>query len=230
VDGRSWASGQFIVLEGPDGAGKSVIAADLVAGLRRDGFRVTATREPGGTGLGELIRTLLLDPGAADRAPESDALLFAAARAQLVRDVIKPALDRGEIVVSDRFAPSTLAYQGYGAGVDLPLLRRLEDLATAGLRPDLVLLLDVPVEVGLGRRTRGRASDLTRFEDPTRHGTAFHQRVREGYLALAAAEPSTWRVVDGARPRATVAADVRGIVQELMPESEPNPTLVRMQS
>jgi dTMP kinase len=228
VEGQSRASGPFIVLEGPDGAGKSVTAADLVSHLRGLGHRVTATREPGGTPLGELVRGVLLDPGAVDRSPQADALLFSAARSQLVRDVIRPALLRGEVVVSDRFAPSTLAYQGYGSGLDLELLAGLERMATGGLRPDLVLLVDVPVEVGLARRRDGAAAELTRFEDEARHDGAFHERVREGYRAMAAADPDRWRIVDGSRGRTEVAADVRKVAEEFLARSEPIAPLARI--
>jgi dTMP kinase len=226
----SWAAGRFIVLEGPDGAGKSVAAEDLVSHLRGMGYRVTATREPGGTALGELVRGVLLDPGAVDRSPQADALLFNAARSQLVRDVIGPALAGGHVVVSDRFAPSTLAYQGYGSGLDLALLASLEQVATDGLRPDLAILLDVPVELGLARRRGGAAADLTRFEDEARHDAAFHQRVRDGYRHIAASDPERWRVVDASRPRHEVAADIRYAVTEFLARSEPIAPLVRIGS
>jgi dTMP kinase len=228
VEELSRAAGRFIVLEGPDGAGKSVATADLVAHLRGLGHPVTATREPGGTALGELIRGVLLDPGAVDRSPQADALLFSAARSQLVHEVIRPALERGDVVVSDRFAPSTLAYQGYGGGLDVELLLGLERMATGGLRPDLIVLLDVPVELGLARRRGGNVADLTRFEDESRHDTAFHQRVREGYRQLATAEPDRWRIVDGSRTRSDVEADVRQVVTRFLVGSEPMAPLARM--
>jgi dTMP kinase len=230
VERLSSESGPFIVLEGPDGAGKSVAVADLVSHLRGHGHRVTATREPGGTALGELVRRVLLDPGAVDRSPQADALLFSAARSQLVREVIQPALARGDVVVSDRFAPSTLAYQGYGSGLDLELLTGLERMATGGLQPGLVVLLDVPVEVGLARRRGGSAAELTRFEDEARHDAAFHQRVREGYRRMAAADPDRWRIVDGSRSRTEVAADVRRAVTEFLARIEPIGPLVRIGS
>jgi dTMP kinase len=222
-------AGRFISLEGPDGAGKSRAAGMLVEHVRARGRTVTATREPGGTRLGEQIREILLDPGAIARSPEADALLFNAARSQLVREVIRPALDRGEVVVCDRFAGSTLAYQGYGAGVELSSLRLVEALAVDGTRPDLVLLLDVPVEVGLTRRGRGNPAELTRFEDAARHGRAFHERVRDGYLALAAADPTRWRVIDADRDPAAIDAELFRLVDEFLEISEPLGDLARMQ-
>jgi dTMP kinase len=200
--------GRFIVLEGPDGAGKSIQAARLAAHLRAAGHDVTATREPGGTPLGEQVRHVVLDPGPVRRGPVADALLFNAARAQLVTEVIRPALARGSIVLSDRYATSTMAYQGYGSGVDRAVLIEIERLVTGGLGPDLVLLFDVPVEVGLSRRASGRASEQTRFEDAERHDRAFHERVRDGYLAMAAADPARWVVIAGEAPPDAVAADV----------------------
>jgi dTMP kinase len=201
-------AGLFIVLEGPDGAGKSVQARRLAERLRQRGLRVTWTREPGGTPLGEQVRHILLDPADVARGPVADALLFNAARSQLVADVILPTLRRGEVVVLDRYATSTLAYQGYGSGVDRETLALIARLATAGLQPDVVVVLDVPVEVGLARRDAGRADELTRFEDASRHDIAFHQRVRDGYLEMAAADPERWVVVDGSRDVDAVAEDV----------------------
>jgi dTMP kinase len=221
--------GRFVSLEGPDGAGKSRAAVRLAEHLRARGRQVTATREPGGTRLGEQIREILLDRSAVARGPEADALLFNAARSQLVREVIRPALERGEVVICDRFAGSTLAYQGYGAGVDLASLRLVEELAVDGTRPDLVLLLDAPVEVGLARRGRGDPAELTRFEDAARHGHAFHERVRRGYLALAEADPEHWRVIDADRLPDAVDAELFRLVDEFLAASEPLGALARMQ-
>ena len=197
--------GRFISIEGPEGAGKTTQAARLAALLRADGLSVIATREPGGTELGERIRELLLARStAAAPDPIADALLFSAARRQLVGEVIRPALEAGTTVVCTRFADSTLAYQGYGAGVPLADLRRLEELATGGLRPDLTIVLDVPPEVGLGRKA---PDDQTRFE--LEYDLEFHRRVREGFLALAAASPDRIAVVDASRRDDDVWADVR---------------------
>ncbi len=189
--------GRFIVLEGPDGAGKSVQAARLAEHLRQLGHPVTFTREPGGTPLGEQVRAIVLDPSDLRRGPLADALLFNAARSQHVSDIIVPALERGDVVICDRYATSTMAYQGFGSGLDRTQLEIVQDFATGGLRPDLVILVDVPVETGLARRSAGDAAELTRFEDAGRHDLAFHQRVRDGYLAMAAQDSSRWVVVDG---------------------------------
>lgn len=204
------------MLEGPDGAGKSGAAGSLVRSLRAAGHAVTGTREPGGTPIGEALREVLLRSGAVERSGLADALLFSAARAELVQQVIRPALSRGEVVVSDRYATSSMAYQGYGAGVPLDQLARLERVATGGLRADLVVLIDVPVEAGLARRSATSGGEM-RFEES--FDRAFHERVRDGYLAMAAAEPDRWRVVDGTRPEAEVACEVLDIVRQRLDDA-----------
>jgi dTMP kinase len=209
--------GFLVTLEGPDGAGKSSQLQLLAESLRAAGLSVVATREPGGTQLGERIRQLLLQPDTGDRDPLTDALLFNAARRQLVSDIIRPALDAGAAVVCDRFADSTLAYQGYGAGVPLDALRELARVATGGLEPRRTVLLDLPPIDGLSRRAHGSAADMTRFELSGQHDLAFHERVRQGYLELAAEDPDRWRVID-ARPDASmVARDVADAVSDLLP-------------
>jgi dTMP kinase len=219
----------FVVVEGPDGAGKSAAAASLVRALRESGQDVVATREPGGTPVGEALREVLLRSGVVERSGLADALLFSAARAELVREVIRPALARGAVVVSDRYATSTTAYQGHGAGVPLDELAALEQVATGGLRPDLVVLIDVPVEAGLARRGSARGGE-TRFEEV--FDTAFHERVRAGYRAMAAADPARWRIVDGTRPEVEVASEVLEIVRHRLartePAREPDPVGVRI--
>lgn len=200
-------TGRFITLEGPEGAGKTVLAKRLVAELERRGRVVLSTREPGGTRLGERLRAILLEhvsdakPAVID--PRADALLFNAARAQLVAEVIRPALERGEVVVCARFADSTLAYQGYGAGLPIPELRALAAIATGGLTPDLTILLDVPPEVGLRRKT---GASRNRFESA--FDLAFHERVRSGFLELARDEPGRFRLIDSARHIDAVTPDV----------------------
>ena len=213
--------GRFITLEGPEGAGKTVLAKRLVAELTRDGREVVSTREPGGTRLGERLRSILLaqrtDDDAAPVDPRADALLFNAARAQLVAEVIRPALERGAVVVCARFTDSTLAYQGYGAGLSIEQLRSIADVATGGLVPDLTVLLDVPPETGLARKIGGSRN---RFE--AAFDLAFHQRVRAGFLALAAAEPGRFRVIDSSRPIERRRG--RRASPRCSPPSEPGPS------
>ena len=205
--------GRFIVLEGPDGAGKSVQARLLAERLQARGLSVTYSREPGGTDLGEQVRRLVNDPGPTPRGPKADVLLYSAARAQHVDEVIRPALERGDIVVLDRYATSTMAYQGYGSGMDLDLLGRIQDWVTGGLRPDIVVLLDVDPRTGLERRAAGDADELTRWEDQSHFDLAFHTRVREGYREMAAAEPERWVVLDGSGDVEAVAAEVSRVVE-----------------
>ena len=191
--------GLFITLEGPDGSGKSSLQARLVEALRRAGCDVVATREPGSTPLGEQVRRLVLDTEPRiDRTGRADALLFAASRAQHVAEVIRPALERGAIVVCDRYSDSSLAYQGAGSGVPMDALRAVQRFATAGLTPDLTILLDLPVDIGLGRK----ADEVTRFE--AFHDIDYHERVRAAFLAFAAAEPDRYVTVDASGDPDTV--------------------------
>ncbi len=185
--------GVFITLEGPDGSGKSSLMPRLAAVLREGGCDVVTTREPGSTPFGEQVRRLVLDTDPPiDRTGRADALLFAASRAQHVADVIRPALARGAIVVCDRYADSSLAYQGAGSGVPLDELRAVQHFATGGLVPDLTILLDLPVEVGLRRKS----AEITRFE--AFQDTAYHERVRAAFLGFADEEPGRYVVVDAA--------------------------------
>jgi dTMP kinase len=186
----------LITFEGGEGSGKTTQVELLAQKLRAAGWEVVALREPGGTALGEELRRLLLH---ADKEPcvEAELLLFLAARAQLVNEVIRPALDRGAVVICDRFSDSTLAYQGYGRGVDVATIRTLNRWATGGLTPDLTVLLDVPVDVG---RRRKHGDDDTFHREPV----SFHVRVREGYLYLAASEPARWLVVDASQEPARI--------------------------
>jgi dTMP kinase len=209
--------GRFITFEGPEGAGKTTQAERLRAALADGGQTVTLVREPGGTRAGERIRALLLETGGdgAALATRADALLFNAARAQLVEEVIEPALAAGTTVISTRFADSTLAYQGFGAGLDIDELRALERFATGGLRPDLTILLDVPVDLGLGRKS----GEETRFEAAFDH--AFHERVRQGFQSLAADEPERFAVVDGRLPADAVSAAIDAAVERLLEAGPP---------
>jgi dTMP kinase len=198
--------GPFVSLEGGEGAGKTTVLATIGAALADAGHVVVTTREPGGTPCGEAIRRLLLDPASALGA-EAELLLMFASRAQLVRDVIAPALARGEAVLADRFTDASFAYQGGGRGLDAGWIADLERHA-AGVRPDLTILLDVGVAEGL-ERARARGGEPDRIE---RERTDFFERVRAAYLARAAAEPARFRVVDAGRPVEAVLADVRAQV------------------
>lgn len=209
--------GGFITFEGPDGSGKTTQLERLAARLRAAGRIVTVTREPGGTALGERVRAILLHATELHLAPAADALLFNAARAQQVAEVVRPALARGEVVLCDRFADSTLAYQGHGSGQPLDALRAVEAFAIGDCRPDLTILLELPTEVGLARRQA--AADANRFEEE--FDVAFHRRVRDGYLALAAAEPARFAVVDAAGPPGAVEAEVAAAVARRLPELLP---------
>jgi dTMP kinase len=210
----SEARGKFITLEGPDGSGKTTAARHLAEWLRARDVPTVLTREPGGTPLGDEIRRLVLHLRDVSDAldPRADALLFAAGRAQHAARVIRPALDRGDWVVSARYADSSLAYQGAGYGIDPAEMRRLQEFATGGLWPDLTLLLDVPVEVGLRRTERRR--EWNRFENT--QAVAFFERVRRAYLDLAEAEPKRFRVIDGSGSVEEADILVRRAVEPLL--------------
>ena len=206
--------GRFITLEGPEGSGKTTAARHLTSWLRSRDVPTVLTHEPGGTPLGEEIRRIVLHMRGMsdDLDPRADALLYAAGRAQHVARVIRPALERGEWVVCARYLDSSLAYQGAGYGNDMTDLRRLQEFATFGLLPDLTLLLDVPVEIGL-ERTRRRA-EWNRFEDTEE--AAFFEAVRAAYLRLAAEEPDRFRIVDGSGSVGDADAAIRAAVEPLV--------------
>jgi dTMP kinase len=207
-------SGVFLSFEGGEAAGKSVQAARLAESLGAGGRDVLLTREPGGTPFAERIRDVLLHAREVDLTPEAQALLFSAARAQHTRDVIRPALAAGKVVVADRYFDSTLAYQGYGLGADLEGLRAMTRFAVGSLVPHRTFLIDVPVAVTLSRlATRSGTARWDRFHGDDR---PFYERVRDGYLRLAAAEPGRFVVVDGDRPEEVVAADIRRQVDQLL--------------
>ncbi len=198
----------LITFEGPEGSGKTTQIKALAEHLCAQGRDVLTTREPGGTPIGDQVRAVLLtNLENTDMHPRTEILLFLAARAQLVEQVIRPAAQAGKVVICDRYADSTLAYQGYGHGADRDLLRRLLDFATGGLWPDLTLLLDLDPEEGLKRKKLG--GEWNRLDAYT---LAFHQRVRAGYLELAARDPARWVVVDAARPAEQVQAEIRRAV------------------
>jgi dTMP kinase len=215
VSAASSDRGRFITLEGPEGSGKTTAARHLAEWVRGRGVATLLTQEPGGTPLGDEIRRIVLHMRGMsdDLDPRADALLYAAGRAQHVARVIRPAIERGEWVVCARYADSSLAYQGAGYGNDMTELRRLQDFATFGLRPDLTLLLDVPVEIGL-ERTR-RRGEWNRFEDT--EGSAFFEQVRAAYLALARAEPDRIRIVDGSGSVEEADEAIQAIVEPLLP-------------
>jgi dTMP kinase len=199
----------FITLEGPDGSGKTTQAHLLAEWLREQGYEISLTREPGGTEIGDQIRTVLHDPRNTAMDARTEILLYSASRAQHVAQLIRPALAGGKVVVSDRYYDSTLAYQGYGRGLDLETLRAITAFATGGLRPDLTLYLDIPPEEGLQRKQAG-GDEWNRLDA---EALEFHQRVRAGYLELIRQEPDRWAVIDAARPVEEVQAEIRAQVQ-----------------
>ncbi|MBD9654816.1 MULTISPECIES: dTMP kinase [unclassified Pseudomonas] len=204
-------SGLFITLEGPEGAGKSTNREYLAARLREQGIDVLLTREPGGTPLAERVRELLLAPSDETMASDTELLLVFAARAQHLAQVIVPALERGAVVLCDRFTDATYAYQGGGRGLDVARIAQLEDFVQGALRPDLTLVFDLPVEVGLARAAaRGR---LDRFEQ---EGRAFFEAVRSTYLQRAKAEPARYRILDAAQSLAAVQRDLDALLPQLL--------------
>ncbi len=198
----------FITFEGPEGSGKSSQLPVLAEFLRQQGHAVCTTREPGGTEIGNQVRAVLMSLQNTAMNARTEALLFCAARAQLVEQVIRPRLAAGEIVLSDRYADSTLAYQGYGRGCDLAQLRCLLDFATGGLWPDLTILMDVPVEEGL-RRKRSGGGEWNRLDA---WEVALHQRIRQGFLEIARAEPERWIIVDASQSPEMVQLALRKAV------------------
>jgi len=201
--------GFFITLEGPEGSGKSTQVRLLADTLRNRGYDVLLTAEPGGDAVAQEIRAIVLH-GKAEIVPEAELLLYLAARAQHVRHIINPALDEGKIVISDRYADSSFAYQGYGRGIDIESLRCLNDFATSGLKPDLTILLDVPVELGLKRQ-----QDRNRFEAES---VEFHQRVRNGFLKLAKQEPDRWVTIDASKEIEEVESLVIKVLEARFPK------------
>jgi dTMP kinase len=204
----------FITFEGGDGTGKSTQIRLLEAYLTEHGKNCVTTREPGGTWLGELLRPVLLQPGNRNISSPTELFLYLADRAQHVHEVISPAIARGQIVLCDRYTDSTLAYQGYGRGIDLQLLVRLNEIATGALKPDITFLLDCPVEIGLLRIARRQASvpehrGKDRFENEK---VQFHEKVRQGFLDLARAEPERFCVIGASGPAQEAFAAVKNVV------------------
>ena len=200
----------FITFEGSDGSGKSSQQSQLAEYLLGLGFPLLVTREPGGTEIGEQVRAILSDLKNTAMHPRAEILLFQASRAQLVEQVIRPHLEKGGVVLCDRYADSTIAYQGYGYQlVDLAVLREIVSFATGGLQPDLTLLLDLDVEEGLRRRAKG--GEWNRLDA---YELAFYQRVRQGYHEMARAEPDRWVIIDAGKPPDQVQAVIRSVIMQ----------------
>lgn len=195
----------FITLEGPEGSGKTSQIPPLVDFLRSEGIDLVSTREPGGTAIGDQVRSILMSMENQAMHPRTEILLFCAARAQIVEQVIRPALAQGKVVLCDRYADSTLAYQGYGHGLNLEFLRSLLDFTTGSLWPDLTILLDVDVEVGLQRKL-GCQGEWNRLDA---YAVAFHRKVRQGYLEMAGRQPDRWVVIDAGQPLEIVQQHLR---------------------
>jgi dTMP kinase len=201
--------GKFIVLDGPEGAGKSTQVERLVARLRGLGRQATAVRDPGSTPVSERIRDVLLDKRLPDMDVRTEALLYMASRAEMVARIIRPALDVGLVVVSDRFVSSTVAYQGAAGGIDPAIIWELGRIACGGIEPDLTIILDLPVEAGFGRIRRER----DRMESKDK---AYHEKVREGFLAMARERPEKFVVVDATRPPDEVARAIEEAVTRVL--------------
>lgn len=209
--------GFFITFEGIEGCGKSTQAKLLSKALEEAGIQCPVTREPGGTSIGSKIRDILLNPDHKGMATEAELLLYAADRAHHVREVIKPSIDNGKVVVCDRFSDATLAYQGFGRGLDMAVIRDLNSIASLGIRPDLTLLLDCPVEMGIGRALeRNSKNSHIRDDRFEREALAFHQKVREGYLTLAQAEPERIKVIDARNDVESVRKEIWVVVKKAM--------------
>ena len=207
--------GRLITFEGPEGGGKSTQAAMLIARLEERGIEIIYTREPGGTKLGEAIRGILqYDAAGEDPCPESEVLLFEASRAQLVRKVIQPALARGAWVVCDRFFDSTTAYQGFGRGFSVELIETINRFAIGDTMPDMTILLDVNISLGMQRCAKRQAGKKIKYDRIESEALEFHEKVRQGYLELARRYPERFRKVDAMRHAEPIAADIWKLVSD----------------
>ncbi len=202
--------GQLVTLEGIDGTGKTTQIANLAAAIRQAGFEVIELREPGGTAIGESIREILLDKKHLGMTAQAEVLLFTAARSQLVREVIQPALEAGTWVICDRFLDSTLAYQGYGRGMDVELINSINSFAVDKIMPDRTILLDLPVEAAV-ERLNGRPQSPDRLDSESQ---AFMEKVRQGYLTIALDEPLRFSVIDAGLPENEVAEQIYSVIRE----------------
>lgn len=200
----------FITFEGPEGSGKSTQIKLLAAALGQRGMSVVQTREPGGTAVGDEIRAVVHHVKHTEITAVCELLLYSASRAQLVGQIIRPALSAGQVVLCDRYADSTMAYQGYGRQLDLTMLRQLTQIATGGLNPQLTLLFDIDVIKGISRRTSGN-EEMNRLD---LEAISFHERVRQGYHTLAASDPSRWQIIDADRPVDLIQAEVFELVMD----------------
>ena len=208
----------FITFEGPDGSGKTTQIQALYDDLVHEGYPVVLVREPGGTDIGDQIREVLHDVNNVDMLPNAEVLLYSASRAQLVGQVIRPALKARKVVLCDRYAESTLAYQGYGYDLDRELLSAITAFATNGLRPDLIVYLDIGVEEGLRRKEVGFRRGSTEWNRMDQKELEFHRRVRRAYLEMVAAEPQRWFVLDATHPVASIQASIQKRVKHLLAE------------
>ena len=210
----------FVTFEGPDGSGKTTQIQALYSHLRQDGYPVLLVREPGGTDIGDQIRATLHDPKNVKMLPNTETLLYSASRAQLVGQMIRPALQAGTMVLCDRYAESTLAYQGYGHRLDLELLRAITAFVTGGLKPDLVIYLDMDAERALRRKQAAFRAGESEWNRMDQKELGFHQRVRAGYLEMAKEEPERWFILDAARPIAALQERIREQVKRLLTERD----------
>ena len=201
--------GLFITFEGGEGCGKSTQSRLLGKKLEQRSIPVVLTHEPGGTALGNELRKALKRKSGSSISPQAELFLVAASRAQLVAELIRPALEEGKVVICDRFTHSTMVYQGYGRGLDFTAIKMVNNMATMHLKPDLIILLDIPPEQGLARKRS--LKDRFELED-----LSFHQRVREGYIKMAEAEPDRWLVIDASLPKGKIAEIIWGRVSQLL--------------